>query len=94
MRKYLISGLIIFATATFGFNLYKSHQQVKFAGLTLANVEALADNESGGSDCHYINGYKDITLDPPKDNPDAPRHSYYDCCGGKVTGYAATGSCI
>ena len=71
MKKIIItvSGLILAASLFVGINTYKNSHSV--SDLLLANVEALADGESG-SGCHYVNGYKSFS---------GRSGGAYDCCG-------------
>ena len=52
MRKKIFATMIVAVVAAFaGYNVYQSQNTNTLSDLALANVEALANNESGGVDC-------------------------------------------
>ena len=62
MKRKLLSMVVVAIVAIVaGYNVYISQNETKLSDLALANVEALADNESGGGDktCTYNKVSKD-----------------------------------
>ncbi len=55
MKKKIFGGIAVLAIAAFAaFNMNVNTQENQASSLTLANIEALAQNESGGT-IYYVN---------------------------------------
>lgn len=59
MRKKILSATFVVAMAAIaGYNTYANQTKVEMSDMALANVEALADNESESNlDCEGLLGY-------------------------------------
>lgn len=56
MKKKIFGGIAVLAIAAFAaFNMNVNTQENQASSLTLANIEALAQNESGGGTIYYVN---------------------------------------
>ncbi len=63
MSKKFFATLIVAVVATFaGYNIYQSQRTVTMSDLALANVEALANGESGAStNCRWDTTFRRCT---------------------------------
>lgn len=54
MKKYIIACIIALVAMVTGVNVFHSNSELALSNIALANVEALANNESGGSsNCYW-----------------------------------------
>lgn len=91
MRKMILCSI---ATVAMAFGAIFASQKFEATGLTptqLANIEALANGEGGGGDCHFLNGYK--IWDAESLWPWNVKKEFYDCCKALREGYNPGGSC-
>ena len=71
MKKKILIGIAILTVAVaIAFNLNLNAKSSNLSDITLANVEALA-NENDSNDCDYSNGYRKFT---------GSDGGAYDCC--------------
>lgn len=69
MKQTLKTSITLVIVLIAGYNVYTSQQDVKMFSLTLANIEALAMDET--SQCDNANGYRRILEGDER---------IYDCC--------------
>lgn len=94
MKKAIISAALVAAIGAGGYMGFRanSSQSNQLSDVMLANIEALAEDESAGSNCHYTNGYSRWKTERPWFWTD--EETFYDCCANLRRGYSPEGSCI
>lgn len=88
-KKALKVAFVAVLTMVSGVNVFNAQKSETLSDIALANVEALANSED--SECHYVNGVKNIQLDESFWND--TKNRYYDCCGVQIDGYSYDGEC-
>lgn len=92
MRKMILCSI---ATVAMAFGAIFTSQKFEATGLTptqLANIEALANGEGGGGNCHNQNGYRRWKIERPYWWSD--KESFYDCCEVLCEGFSPSENCI
>jgi hypothetical protein len=89
MKKRIIIGTMIVATivAVATINVSLNPQSKNLSALSLANLEALANEENG---CHNTNGYRSWNT---SGGLFGSKKEFYDCCSVLRQGYSPSGNC-